>query len=139
MKKALYSLLIAVLLSACSDGGGSDDSGGGGMAEPANSNCSLEICRNSWMDRGTSNVGDYFVFRFTESTITASNVCHNGLIAKITVSARVTASTLQVLKSAKKRVSRNGQWCEIKVSPNSVSYSIFNGQLHAGGSVLTRY
>lgn len=138
MKKALYSLLIAVLLSACSDGGGSDDSGGG-MAEPANSNCSLEICRNSWMDQGTSNVGDYFVFRFTESTITASNVCHNGLVAKITVPARVTASSVQVLKSAKKRESRHGQWCEIVVSPKSASYSIFNGQLHVGGSVLTRY
>jgi hypothetical protein len=137
MKKAFSSLLLVALLGACADDKNSDT--GGGMAEPTSSNCSLDICSNSWMSYADSTVGDYFIYRFTDTTLTVTNDCHNGLKAKVTVAAKVSANMVQVIQTAKKRETRGNDWCEVTVLSKTLSYSIINGQLHVGGTVFNRY
>ena len=138
MKNVLRSFLLMALLTACGQGSVSGGQAAPGSAQPYSAGCSLPICANDW--KGPEGAGGYIVFRVSDSSVTSSSICKNGMIAKVTVPAKVTATHIEVLQSAQKReVRSDGQWCEVNAVAVAIPYMIQNNQLLIEGAVAVPY
>ena len=126
--------MVVSLLSGCGSSGSNnpaDSQSGGGVTTS-----SLKIAANSWKyARGN----EYVIFTFSESRALASYHCFNGLVASVSVPARVTAETVEILGADRKEINQNGQYCEAHFDQSPPAHYTIeqSGNLNMGGEILT--
>jgi hypothetical protein len=142
--KTIILLFGFVALVSCNQGGSSSNNN----PAPAGDNPdtvvlqqnSLPIFANAWGKKyGNSTDGGTSVIKFSDSKISFSNYCNDGLSVSIVVAARVDNTSIQVLENKERKAEGNGRVCSVFSRDITSTYTIQGGQLIIGTDVLDRY